>query len=295
MSLHAGCVSSHSLCGSSIAPASSCSPASLAAQASEAGKMEADLSDKPLAVAWLKCRDDSAPSAWDAHGRRFRHNNQGLPLPAPPEHVYYGGAPGDDAHERLRREEIEERLCFSLTASLVAETPELLRSLPLHNLPPDALPAELVPPEHLHEWLTTAVRLGPADASRVFVAPDAHGGYGLFAAVELPVHTLVSEYIGTLCRVTASTGTYRNDGYVMRYPDSGGALFVTAKDAGSLARFVNHAPTGATANNCTCWTVLVDGAYHTCIVTTRAVAAREELAFDYGEAYWAARGGLPAS
>ena len=47
-------------------------------------------------------------------------------------------------------------------------------------------------------------------------------------------------------------------------------------------------------NNCTCWAVHVDGAYHTCVVTTRAVAAREELAYDYGEAYWAPRGGVPS-
>ena len=39
--------------------------------------------------------------------------------------------------------------------------------------------------------------------------------------------------------------------------------------------------------------VLVDGAYHTCVVTTRAVEAREELTYDYGEAYWAGRGGCP--
>ena len=259
-------------------------------------------SEVPRAMAWLRCHDDSAPSAWDSLGRRVRHDHHHEELPpllAPPEHVHYGGVPGDAAHERLSRDEIEERVGFTLTASIVAETPEVLRSLPLHNLPSDALPAELEPPEHLVEWLAAAVRAGPtgpADASRIFVAPDAYGGHGLFAAVELPAHTLVGEYLGTLCRETGSTGSSTtDDGYVMRYPDAAGALYVTARDAGSLARFVNHAPTGAAANNCTCWAVLVDGAYHTCVVTTRAVAAREELAYDYGDAYWAARGGTPTS
>jgi hypothetical protein len=37
--------------------------------------------------------------------------------------------------------------------------------------------------------------------------------------------------------------------------------------------------------------LLVDGVYHSCIATTRTVAPREQLAFDYGGAYWARRGG----
>ena len=37
--------------------------------------------------------------------------------------------------------------------------------------------------------------------------------------------------------------------------------------------------------------LLVDGLYHSCIATTRAVARGEQLAYDYGSAYWARRGG----
>lgn len=80
------------------------------------------------------------------------------------------------------------------------------------------------------------------------------------------------------------------DRYLMRYPDAAGSLHLSARSAGSLLRFVNHAPRGAPANNATCWAVLVDGAFHTLVATTRAVEKGEELAYDYGAAYWARHG-----
>jgi hypothetical protein len=120
------------------------------------------------------------------------------------------------------------------------------------------------------------------EASLVYVAPDAYGGHGLFAAVDLPKHALVGEYVGALQRGVCAL----SDPYLMCYPSAPGALYLSGKDAGSLMRFVNHAPLGDPANNCKCVAILVDGAYHLCLVTTCAVAARVEFAFDYGPVYW---------
>ena len=106
--------------------------------------------------------------------------------------------------------------------------------------------------------------------------------------VALPAHAVVGEYVGALRCDTPATDLAA-DRYAMRYPDIAGELRVTAREGGSVARFVNHAPTGSAANNCTCWAVLVDGAYHICVVTARPVLAREELAYDYGDGFWAAR------
>ena len=142
-------------------------------------------------MAWVSCYD-GVPCGFDAHGKRVLYTASGawaLP-PQPPAHVHYGGPPGDVAHERLTREELEERLGFTLIASLVVSSPELLRSLPLLNLHPDCLPPELVVPALQQDAISAAVRAGYV-SSDVFVAPDAYGGCGLFAAAELSPMVLV--------------------------------------------------------------------------------------------------------
>ena len=55
---------------------------------------------------------------------------------------------------------------------------------------PDCLPPELVVSALQQDSISTAVREGYV-SSDVFVAPDAYGGCGLFAAAELPPMVLV--------------------------------------------------------------------------------------------------------
>ena len=142
-------------------------------------------------MAWVSCYD-GVPCAFDAHGKRVLYTASGAwaQPPQPPTHVHYGGPPGDAAHEQLAREDLEERLGFTLNASLVVSQPELLRSLPMLNLHPDCLPPELVVSSERQEAISAAVRAGYV-SSDVFVAPDAYGGCGLFAAAELPPMALV--------------------------------------------------------------------------------------------------------
>ena len=71
----------------------------------------------------------------------------------------------------------------------------------------------------------------------------------------------------------------------MRYP--GNELFVSAREAGSIFRFANHAP-GAAAN-IDVLPLLVDGAYHMVLVTRREIARGAALHLDYGVDFWAAR------
>ena len=206
--------------------------------------------------------------------------------------MHFGGLAGDPEYELLERAVFEQRLGVALSASLVVATPELQRGLPLENLSPDNVPDALRPPEAQLEDLANAIRGGHTPIDSFYIAPDAHGGHGLFAATDLPRHMLLGEYVGHVRRETVACD-YQSDAYLMRYPDVAGSLHLSAKDCGSLMRFVNHAPAAHPANNATCWAVLVDGAYHTVVVTSRAVRAREEVAYDYGEAYWASRG-VPA-
>ena len=171
------------------------------------------------------------------------------PLPKPPAYVAYGGPVGDAKHELLDASALEAQLHFELIAVVVAASPELQRSLPLENLPIDALPADFLPEVALLGTFVDAVRGGLChEASLVYVAPDAYGGHGLFAAVDLPKHALVGEYVGALQRGVCAL----SDPYLMCYPSAPGALYLSGKDAGSLMRFVNHAPLGDPANNCKC-------------------------------------------
>jgi hypothetical protein len=246
-------------------------------------------------VAWLQCGPDGEYYAWDTLGRRVVRSACAsvAPLPSPPAFVHYGGAPGDESHQRLTSCEFEAMCGFQLSASLCVHTPELLRNLPLENLDPDALPAELAPPAGLDvEALASHVRAGWSHPD-VYVASDSYGGHGLFAAVALPPHSIVGEYVGTLARniyaCTDECSGEVQDLYHMRYPDSAGGLGLSARFTGSLARFLNHAETGRTACNCMVAALLVDGAFHLCVIATRAISCREQLAFDYGRAYWEGR------
>ena len=262
------------------------------AEADSGEGAEADVGRR-YAVAWLRGIDRRCLWTWNATGHLRCHQGADadvpppwLPPPLPPARVHYGGPEGDPRHELLDATACHARLGFVLSASLTLGSAGLQRSLALDNLDEEALPEELRPPIAACEALVAAVRSG-GRLGAVFVAPDAWGGHGLFAGTDLAAGTLLGEYVGSLCRETAGGGAAeRGDTYMMRYPDSSGSLYVSALDEGSLMRFVNHAPRGEAANNTTCWAVLVDGAYHIVVVTTRAVRAMEEFAYDYGAEYW---------
>eukprot|EP00966_Prymnesium_polylepis_P005794 131956-Prymnesium_polylepis.1 len=61
-----------------------------------------------------------------------------MSLPSPPGGVHYGAPPGELDHEMLHADDAEARLGFLLTAQLHVTSRELLRNLPLENVPPDA-------------------------------------------------------------------------------------------------------------------------------------------------------------
>jgi hypothetical protein len=269
--------------------------AAMAAMAQAAESSNAALES----VAWLQCGQGGRHYAWDAYGRRMLRSacNEQLPLPEPPAFVHYGGAPGDESHQRLTSYELEALLGFELSASLCVHSPELLRNLPLENLDPEALPSDLAPPDGLDTLaLASHVRIGWSHPG-VYVASDSYGGHGLFAAEALPPLSIIGEYIGTLARNMHSCSEEAEeaiqDMYVMRYPDTAGGLSLSARFSGSLSRFLNHAERGSATCNCTIVAILVDGAFHLCVITSRAVCCREQLAFDYGRAYWDGRNLTP--
>ena len=254
-------------------------------------------SDRSLrGMAWMGCVGDRDLYAWDETGVRVCWSSSHHPPITPlASSVLYGAPLGDAAAEMLDTETFEERLGFSMSSSLIAATPELLRGLPLDNLPLEALPSQLIAPPQLLTEIMAAIRAGcrlPISA-HIFVSPDDYGGHGLFAVADIPANTLVGEYVGTLLRVTGCSTAGSADPFLMRYPDVSGSLHVSAKETGSLMRFVNHAEVTDPSNNCRCCALLIDGAYHTYIATSRRVAAREQLAFDYGAGYWATLGRGP--
>ena len=196
------------------------------------------------------------------------------------------GAPGDPNHRLLAASEAEEELKFTLMTTLVCVDTNLHRALMLENLPVDAVPFEL--PHSQREGLESAIRCGFSHLD-VFVAPDAFGGHGLFAAADLPVHTVIGEYVGLLargCQQTSSApdaGDAVVDPYAMRYPcacDSN--LYISGRSTGSLIRFVNHAPKGSPECNTMIQPVFLDGAWHMALVAARKVKAREELCASAG-------------
>ena len=182
------------------------------------------------------------------------------------------------AHRLLSAEDFGALLGFELSCSLMVLSPRYHCEIPLHNLPEEALASEHAGPAAAE--LRRLIR-ECASCPDLYVAPDAYGGHGLFAAAALPAHTYLGEYIGEVTRSKPFDGTV--DAYIMRFPDA--SHYISGKASGSLQRFSNHSAAGTLANNSAMRAVLVDGTWHMIQQTTRAVAAREELRHDYGPGF----------
>jgi len=242
--------------------------------------------------AWIVCYDGSA-IVWqeelqeEAHlyaakpGRMIRAQaREAILLPLPPMYIHYGGRPGDAAHEVVSASALEARLGFSLCATLISD-PSIVRNLPLELFIPTkpSLPAYTA-----RQWqeVKSAVRKGWTHPD-VFVAPDSYGGHGLFAADAMSVGTLLGEYTGELVRDEHD----QLDDYAFNFPSLSGNLRVSARNHGSLIRFLNHET--AESATCTMQSVMVDGCIHLLCFTRRQISPNDELTYDYGQAFWKAR------
>ena len=114
-------------------------------------------------------------------------------------------------------------------------------------------------------------------------APE-YGGWGLFAEGAIAAGEFVAEYVGVITPDAEAAGC-AGDGYAMRYPVGGTAMRISSRDVGNVARFINH----SAGPNTDVFPLLVDGAFHMVVVATLAVRPGDQLFFDYGNEYWAAR------
>ena len=169
----------------------------------------------------------------------------------------------------------------------------MLRELPLHSLPADALghclPAA-VDETVLVEELRHLQNCGDATPrAAVFVAPVHGAGHGLFAAVDLPPFACLGEYAGLITE-DAHAALAAPDEYLMSYPARG--LHVSAAEMGGLLRFANHAPRGSA--NIDVYPILLDGAWHMVALTLVHVKATTQLTLDYGSVFWDGQRRTPA-
>lgn len=107
-------------------------------------------------------------------------------------------------------------------------------------------------------------------------------GHGVYAAIDIPAHTVLIRYQGRLLTHAQADRRY-GDG-----ADTGHTFLFTLNDryivdasvGGNSARWINH----SCAPNCSACVEEVDGARRdrVLIETRRAVKAGEELTYDYG-------------
>jgi SET domain-containing protein len=129
---------------------------------------------------------------------------------------------------------------------------------------------------------------------RVYVGDAGALGRGLFAVDALPPNSLVAIYSGEVMRepdadpddpyVVAYHRTFRcPNGLFCRAGDC--ELDLSARRRGGLARFINGSK--REPPNLQLQIVARDDLLWPVFTTTRPVRAREQLRWDYGEAYWA--------
>ena len=248
------------------------------------------------ATCFLHCMDDRAkPRAWDENGRTIEPVYDGS-LGHEDDHVgecgfNYGGPPNSAAHELLTTDQFEERIGgFQMIDWLVVESRWLLRQLPLRILPVDAVSAlpDGIRPLQISAALRESsssngdLACTPNYSKKLFVAPVAGAGHGLFAAVRMDPFAFVGEYAGLLVEDCHAT---EDDTYRMNYPAAD--MHLSARTMGNLLRFANHA-TGSEAT-LDVHAVLVDGAYHMVALANRRIESGEQLTLDYGGAFWRGR------
>lgn len=242
------------------------------------------------AAAWQEDeRDQSDPNAHNS-GRLVQAQSHSM-LPSPPAYVQYGGLPGDDAHKVLSASALETMFGFQFCTTLICDR-GLIRNLPLDLMPPDEstpLASASTGNESGQQasgvdwkWVKSAIREGWSNP-HVFVAPDPHGGHGLFAAAEIPACSLLGEYTGELLR---DDGDAIADDYTINFP-SMSSMRISALKHGSLMRFLNHED--AESATCSMASVMVDGCIHLCCFTRHRVLPYDALTFNYGPAYWKIR------
>lgn len=238
--------------------------------------------------AWLRCLGQELSYCWDEHGRR--RTGPGAADLEVSDHFSVGAPAGAAGHSSLTPAEFEAQFEFELVPTLVVTSKKLLRDLPLRLLPA----SELAPlPAGTAVDVAKRLRRGYDGRDALYVADAGCAGHGLFAARALPPRACLGEYVGLLrddsdhatqhveaaAAAAAGDASTGGDAYVMRYPAVG--LHVSARELGGLLRFANHALAGDGAN-VKIAPCIVDGAWHMVALTTRAVAACEQLRFDYG-------------
>lgn len=239
--------------------------------------------------AWLRClgRDDIA-YCWDEHGRRRAAGPAAFE-----EEVLHTFSVGEAGLDQLSKAQLECQFEFELVRGLVVASTQLLRDLPLRQLPESSLAP--LPAGTSTVDVAAKLRRGYDGHDTLYVADAAGAGHGLFATRSLPPGTCLGEYAGLLREDSDHTAPHDEataagaagdaspsagrDRYMMRYPAAG--LHVSARELGGLLRFANHALVGAGAN-IDIVPCMVDGAWHLVGLTTCAVAAAEQLRFDYG-------------
>jgi len=128
----------------------------------------------------------------------------------------------------------------------------------------------------------------------------AEKGFGLFTTVPITSGAFIAEYTGRVYKGDDHGSVPLDGAYAISTCSArGDPFYVDGSDPGAgIARFMNHAPVGSSANNVAC----VRGAYKRAsprepptllVFARRSIAAGEELSFDYGSSYWAKRGGDP--
>lgn len=127
-----------------------------------------------MALAFVRCLDQSQPCAWDDYGRRVPVDARD-DVESDEERFHYGGLVGTPNHRCLSasRSELEELLDFQLINRLVAESRSLLRELPLLLFDPSALEDGLPKADDAgtlvyasHKPVYTFALLFPAQSSR---------------------------------------------------------------------------------------------------------------------------------
>ena len=146
------------------------------------------MDDALPAHAWMNCQCTGSNFIWDQHG--YRISAAAAALISSPAGLHYGAPPGSPGHRWVEPEEVYGLLGFELTTQIIAETPDVVRDLPMDLLSADAMSDWSQRPTEAEERM---LRTGRCH-QMLFVAEDEWGGNGLFAAAELPGETPIGVY-----------------------------------------------------------------------------------------------------
>jgi len=131
----------------------------------------------------------------------------------------------------------------------------------------------------------------------MFVAPAGAKGQGLFAAEPIPKATYLFDYTGELLTHSEYLARYPDSvsdyTAALRHPQSGTMHFIDGRDValGSPSRWMNHASVQPNVGRRSFFPP--DGsAPRILMYALRNMDVGDELQWDYGDGYWAARGGL---